>query len=453
MRSIHVGEVIHEAKFNRFHWIVLFWCAFTIVFDGYDLVVYGSVVPLLMKEWKLSPIEAGALGSYALFGMMLGAMIFGPLADRIGRKKVILVCVAIFSLFTGVVGFATGPMQFGIFRFIAGLGLGGVMPNAVAMMSEFSPKKIKSTMVSIMFSGYSLGGMLAAGLSIALLPSFGWKSVFFVGALPLLALPLMMKHLPETAEFLLSKNQKDKVGQLLHQVDPTYVYQSGDEYIVELPQKKSGSPLVKLFENGRSLSTVMFWIAFFMCLLMIYGLNTWLPKLMAEAGYPLGSSLTFLFVLNFGAIFGAVIGGWMADHWSPKKVLVLFYLLAGISLTLLGFKSNTFVLYVLVAIAGAATIGTQIIANAFVSVYYPTLMRSTAIGWALGVGRIGAIVGPTMGGILLSMKLPFQYNFLAFAIPGFIAAFTIMFIQEKYANYNQVTNKLPSNNEENGVHI
>jgi AAHS family benzoate transporter-like MFS transporter len=159
MRKIDVHEVIDNARFNRFHWMVLFWCALIIIFDGYDLVIYGVVLPTLMKEWGLSPLEAGALGSYALFGMMFGALFFGPLSDKIGRKKTITMCVMLFSGFTVLNGFATTPTTFGLCRFIAGLGIGGVMPNVVALMNEYAPKKIRSTLVAIMFSGYSVGGM------------------------------------------------------------------------------------------------------------------------------------------------------------------------------------------------------------------------------------------------------------------------------------------------------
>ena len=197
MNSINVASMIDGSKFNKFHGVVLFWCAFVIIFDGYDLVIYGSVLPILMNEWSLTPTQAGSLGSAALIGMMLGALIFGPLADKMGRKNVILFCIALFSLFTGLIGISRGPVEFGIYRFIAGLGLGGVMPNAIALMTEYSPKKLKSTLVSIMFSGYSVGGMLAAGLAIALIAPFGWRSLFYVGALPLLFIPLMYKTLPD----------------------------------------------------------------------------------------------------------------------------------------------------------------------------------------------------------------------------------------------------------------
>lgn len=433
MNSVNVGQVIDESKFNRFHGSVLFWCAFCIVFDAYDLVVFGSVVPILMDEWSLTANQVGALGSYALIGMMLGALIFGPLADKLGRKNIILFCVALFSLFTFLIGFANGVTEFGTYRFIAGLGLGGVMPNAIALMSEYSPKHLKSTLVSIMFSGYSVGGMLAAGLGIFLIPNFGWQSVFFIGGLPLLALPFMYKSLPESPEILMIKKQTKTVEGILAKVKPGFVLHERSQLEITKHGEK-GSPVIKLFTKGRALSTVLLWISFFMCLLMIYGINTWLPKFMESAGYGLESSLLFLFVLNFGAIFGAIGGGWLADKWNPKSVLVLFYLFAALSLFLLGFKANMIVLLILVAMAGAATIGTQIIANAYVSQYYPSDMRSSGIGWSLGIGRLGAVAGPLMGGMLLTMNLPIKMNFLAFAIPGIIAAISIMLVQEKYSS-------------------
>ena len=207
MRNVDVNKLIDNARFNAFHWNLLFWCALIIIFDGYDLVIYGVVLPRLMEQWALSPIQAGALGSYALFGMMFGALIFGPLSDRIGRKKAIAICVVLFSGLTFLNGFARTPTEFGICRFLAGLGIGGVMPNVVALMTEYSPKKMRSTLVAIMFSGYSVGGMMSAGLGMWLIPTFGWPSVFYVAVIPLLLLPVILRALPESPGFLLRQNR------------------------------------------------------------------------------------------------------------------------------------------------------------------------------------------------------------------------------------------------------
>ena len=430
MRSINISRIVDESKFNRFHGLVLALCAFIIICDGFDLVIYGSVVSVLMEDWQLTAVQAGALGSYALIGMMFGAFIFAPLADKIGRKKVIILSVFLFSLFTGLIGFAKSPTEFGIYRFISGIGLGGVLPITVALMTEYAPKHLKNRLVTIMMCGYSVGGILAAGLGIFIIPRYGWESVFFVGALPLLALPIIIKWLPESLGFLLARNKKKEIGRLLSKIDPTFTPEKNDQYEVVIP-KKTGMIGANLFQEGRALSTLLFWVSFFMCLLMVYGLNTWLPKLMAQAGYALGSSLMFLLVLNAGAILGSLIGGWAADRWNTKKVLIFYFILGAIALTLLGTHPNTVVLYTLVAIAGATTIGTQIILYSYVSQYYPITMRSTGLGWASGVGRIGGIVGPIMGGFLLGAQFPLQFNFMAFAIPGMIAAIAVAIIREK----------------------
>jgi AAHS family benzoate transporter-like MFS transporter len=200
---------------------------------------------------------------------------------------------------------------------------------------------------------------------------------------------------------------------------------NASEYVYPLGNASSSVPLVSLFKDGRVLSTLMFWTSFFMCLLMVYALGSWLPKLMNKAGYELGSSLMFLMVLNIGAIFGAVGGGWLADKFHPRKVLTVFFICAAVSISLLGVKSPFIVLNLLVAVAGATTIGSQILLYAYVAQYYPLKIRSTGIGWASGVGRVGAILGPMLGGTLLTLNLPLEFNFYAFAIPGAIACIAI----------------------------
>lgn len=441
MRTINIQQVIDDARFGSFHWKVLFWCFLIIIFDVYDLVIYGVVLPILMKEWNLTPMEAGTLGSYALFGMMFGALIFGPLADKIGRKKSIIICLVLFSVFTLVSTLAVEPFQFGLSRFIAGLGIGGLMPNAVALITEYAPKKMRSLLTTIMFSGYAVGGMLSAGLGMLLLPSFGWQSVFYVGAIPLVLLPIILKYLPDSLGFLVRSGKNEEASKIVSKIDPNAIA-ANEKVTFETPEKVPGASLVQLFKNKRGISTVMFWIAFFMCLLMVYGLNSWLPKLMNQAGYPLGSSLSFLLALNVGAMIGAIGGGWLGDKFHLRKVLIIFLSLAAISLSLLGFKSNTFVLYILIGMAGATTIGTQILLYAYVAQFYPMDIRSTGIGWASGVGRLGGMAGPILGGALLSMGLPFEANFMIFAIPGAIGALAICFVSLKYAYVNKVTSQV-----------
>ncbi|MDR9835461.1 MFS transporter [Herbaspirillum huttiense] len=424
MKTQEVSQIIDGARFTQFHWMVMCLCALLLVFDGYDLFIYGAVLPVLMKEWSLSPVQAGALGSYALFGMMFGAFVFGPLADRIGRKKGVAISFVLFSVSTFLSGFSTSPTEFGIYRFMAGLGCGGLMPNAVALMNEYAPKRLRSTLVAIMFSGYSLGGVLCAGLGIWMLPNFGWQSMFFAAAVPLVLLPVILWKLPESVGFLLRAGKQEQARAMLAQVAPQAAL-GADVQLVQSDAKGSGAPMLDLFKQERTLGTLMIWIAFFCCLLMVYALGSWLPKLMASAGYSLGSSLSFLLALNFGGVVGAIGGGWLGDRFTLPKVVVSFFAVGTVAIALLGFNSPTPVLYLLIIVAGATTIGTQILLYANTAQFYPLAIRSTGLGWASGVGRSGAIVGPLLGGALMAAALPLKMNFLVFAVPGLVAALAI----------------------------
>ncbi|WP_459660122.1 aromatic acid/H+ symport family MFS transporter [Acinetobacter calcoaceticus] len=428
--KVNINELIDKASFTSFHWKVLIWCLLIIIFDGYDLVIYGVALPLLMQQWSLTAVEAGLLASAALFGMMFGAMIFGTLSDKLGRKKTILICVTLFSGFTFIGAFAKGPTEFAILRFIAGLGIGGVMPNVVALMTEYAPKKIRSTLVAIMFSGYAIGGMTSALLGAWLVKDMGWQIMFLLAGIPLLLLPLIWKFLPESLAYLVKSNQIEQAKSVVSKIAPQTQVNANTELVLN-ESTTTEAPVRALFQQGRTFSTFMFWIAFFMCLLMVYALGSWLPKLMLQAGYSLGASMLFLFALNIGGMVGAIGGGALADRFHLKPVITIMFIVGSAALILLGINSPQFILYSLIAIAGAATIGSQILLYTFVAQFYPTALRSTGMGWASGIGRIGAIIGPVLTGALLTFELPHQMNFLAIAIPGVIAALAIFMVNLK----------------------
>ncbi|HCI3538513.1 TPA: aromatic acid/H+ symport family MFS transporter [Acinetobacter baumannii] len=428
--KVNINELIDKARFTSFHWKVLIWCLLIIIFDGYDLVIYGVALPLLMQQWSLTAVEAGLLASAALFGMMFGAMIFGTLSDKLGRKKTILICVTLFSGFTFIGAFAKGPTEFAILRFIAGLGIGGVMPNVVALMTEYAPKKIRSTLVAIMFSGYAIGGMTSALLGAWLVKDMGWQIMFLIAGIPLLLLPLIWKFLPESLAFLVKSNHSEQAKSIVSKIAPQTQVNANTQLVLN-ESTTTDAPVRALFKQGRTFSTFMFWIAFFMCLLMVYALGSWLPKLMLQAGYSLGASMLFLFALNIGGMVGAIGGGALADRFHLKPVITIMFIVGSAALILLGINSPQFILYSLIAIAGAATIGSQILLYTFVAQFYPTALRSTGMGWASGIGRIGAIIGPVLTGALLSFELPHQMNFLAIAIPGVIAALAIFMVNLK----------------------
>ncbi len=428
MNTVNVNDVIDKAEFKTFHFKVVLLCLVIILFDGYDLAINGVTLPLLMKDWGLSAVQAGMLASTALAGMMFGAMLFGTLADKIGRKKVILTCVVLFSGFTFAGGFASNPTEFGALRFLAGLGIGGVLPNLVALTSEYAPQRLRATLVTTMFSGYAVGGVMAALFGAWFTPNFGWQIMFFIAGVPLLLLPLIWKFLPESLTFLVKAQKDEHARNILQRLSANLVLNAQTKF--ELSEVKISEPafVSSLFKHGRAGSTLLFWLAFFMCLLTLYALGSWLPKLMMAAGYSMNNSLMFLLAMNIGAVIGTVGGGILADKFHLKPVIITLCLSGAVALSLLGFKSPQPVIYLLVAVAGASAIGSQILLYSYVAQYYPLTVRSTGIGWASAVGRTGAIIGPILIGMLLGMELPHQFNFMAVGLPVIVVALAVALI-------------------------
>ncbi|WP_168383884.1 aromatic acid/H+ symport family MFS transporter [Acinetobacter indicus] len=430
-QTINVNDVIDHAKFKPFHFNVVAWCLLIILFDGYDLAINGVVLPLLMDEWALSAVQAGMLASTALAGMMFGAMIFGSLADKIGRKKVIMICIVLFSGLTFAGGFASNPTEFGILRFLAGLGIGGVMPNLVALTSEYAPKNMRSTLVTTMFSGYAVGGVMAALLGAWLTPSFGWEIMFFIAGIPLLLLPIIWKFLPESLMFIVKENKQEQARPIMARLAPEVQISNETKFELHQVDVPEAANVVSLFKRGRALNTLLFWLAFFTCLLTMYALSSWLPKLMMAAGYSMDNSLMFMMVMNVGAVVGIVGGGILADRFHLKPVLMFLGIMGAIVMSLMGFQSNQFLLYILVFLAGAASIGSQMLLYSYVAQYYPLAVRSTGIGWSSAIGRMGAIVGPILIGGLLGMNLPAHFNFIAVGLPVLITAIAVALIMSE----------------------
>jgi len=410
--------------------LVVFMCWFAMFADGYDLAIYGAILPALLQdpEWSLSPAMAGSIGSYALMGMLIGAVFTGTLTDIFGRKKVMAFCITFFSITMAVAAMAPSPTVFAIVRFLGGLALGGVIPTASALTIEYSPIKRRSLMYGIMYTGYSLGGVFSASTSMFLLEEYGWRIMFWIGALPILAVPFILKFLPESLEFLVTKNRHKEAGIIAKRynisLDSIMINQKNKEQV----EKSKTSMVASLFSKQNVRATVLFWITFFMGLFTIYGLTTWLPQMMRSAGYPLGSSLGFLLVLNLSAAVGGIVAGTAADRWGSKRVISISYLLAGLSIALLSVKSSMFIVYSLVGVAGFGTIGTTLILNAYISKYFSAENRATALGWALGFGRIGAILGPILAGLFITWNFDSSTTFYVFASAAIVAAVSVLFI-------------------------
>ncbi|GGM81381.1 MFS transporter [Lentzea pudingi] len=359
-------------------------CWTAVLLDGFDLVVLGTVIPVLLQEKLLTTGSASVVSTAGLVGMMLGALVIGTITDVVGRRKVMIVAVAGFSVFTLACAFAPDAVTFGVLRFLAGLGLGGCLPTAIALVNEARPQQ-GGRATTLIMTGYHVGAVITALLGILLIPQLGWRSLFVVGALPALVLiPLMVKHLPETA--VRRAPALEAVG--------------------------------SLFRPGLRRATVAFWVASFMGLLLVYGLNTWLPQIMRSAGYELGAALALLLTLNIGAVVGLLVAGAVADRVGIRPAAIGWFGGAVVFLALLSIRLPGVGVYVAVFLAGCFVFSAQVLVYAYAGRVYEE-NRATGIGWAAGVGRLGAISGPLLGGALLTAGMAHPWGFYAFA---FVAA-------------------------------
>lgn len=410
--------------------LVIFLCFVTIVFDGYDLVVYGTIVPALLayEAWGLTPVETGAYGSYALAGMFIGAILVGYLTDIVGRRKILLYSIVAFSVLMLATAMAPSPLWFGVFRFLAGLGLGGVIPTAIAITVEFSSVQRRNFNNALMFSGYAVGGILAALLAMLLLDLIGFRGMLAIGGLPLITvLPLIFFFMPESPAFLRSRGRVEEANLISN----TYGLSipEPDEDAPDASATKSKSPIATMLSGRLLVATLLFCLAGIAGQTLVYGLNTWMPQLLIMADYSMNSSLSFLLTTNIGAVVGVLVSSNLADRFGPRPMVAFSFLASGTALALMGTGAfPMWAMYLLVAIVGFGSIGAQILVNGFVATYFSDTVRATALGLTLGVGRLGAVIAIAGGGVLIAAELPTMVNFSiwsAAAAVGLVAALLV----------------------------
>ncbi|UZG55463.1 MFS transporter [Rhodococcus opacus] len=413
-------------------------CFVIIVYDGYDLVVYGATVPSLLayEPWQLTAGQIGAIGSYALVGMLLGALLSGWLASRVGARAIVLGSLISFSVIMGLTALAPNPEVFGLLRFLGGLGLGGVVPTVIALTVEYSPPSRRQFNNALMYSGYSVGGMLSALAALALLPENSFRIMYALGLLPLVTIvPLAWRYLPESAAFLAGKGRIIEARAL------------ADKFGIDLPTPSattSNGSMASLMTGPRRIPLLLLVVASFCGLLLVYGVNTWLPNIMRQSGYSLGSSLSFLLVLNLGAIVGALAASRAADRFGSKPVTVTSFLLAVVAILALGTGLPVSAAMAVVAVAGLGTVGTQILVNGYVATYFGESERTAALGLSLGLGRVGAIVGPILGGWIASSALGVEWNFYAFAAFAALGCLAVALVSRSAASTPHPSSTVPA---------
>jgi MFS transporter, AAHS family, 4-hydroxybenzoate transporter len=445
--EVDVVEFIDAQPVGGFQLKLLLTCAAVLFLDGFDTLAIGYVAPSLAKEWGLTKAALGPVFSAGLFGLMIGALLFGPLADRIGRKKIIIFSTLAFGVGTLITAFVQDVNSLLAIRFLTGLGLGGAMPNAIAMTSEFNPRRRRATMVMIMFCGFSVGAALGGFLAAALIPQFGWRSVFVVGgAVPLLLVPILALRLPESVRFLVLTGRADaRVAELLGLIGPKAVFAPATRFVVHEPELP-GLPVLHLFSNGRTLVTLLLWVVFFMSLLDLYFLSSWLPTVQTDLGASTSAAALIGSMLQIGGVVGTFALGSIIDRFS-FRALALVYFIGVFAVGAIGQLGHSVVLVTMaIFVAGFCIVGGQIAANALAAGYYPTAVRATGVGWALGIGRAGSIVGPLVGGVLLTMKWSPAEVFMAAAgaaLCAALAAFALGRLADMGGSGGRVTEPAP----------
>jgi AAHS family benzoate transporter-like MFS transporter len=404
-------------------WFVPAFCCLIIVFDGYDVSVFGTTIPVLLKyePWHLDAAGAGLIASLALVGLLLGSLLCGFATDLLGRKRMLIICSSWFSVCMLVCAAAPTRELFALFRFLGGLGLGGVIPVCIALTVEFAPPARRYLFTAIGNAGFAAGAVISALLGIVITPEFGFRPMYAIAAALLLLMPVAMIVLPESVDFLVAKGRLAEARAVASRCG--------------LPMPDAGSVpererrrVRELFRPPLLRNLVLFGLAGFAVQVFIYGLNTWLPQIMRSAGYGLTSALTFLAALSAGAIAGSVVMSTCADRFGPRRVLFSGFGIGVIALAVLSFGPPTAVGYAAVVLAGVGGSGTAVIVHVFTGMCFPPAVRASAVGTYLAISRVGSVVGPLVLGWIAAAALPVRWNFYALMVPTVVGVLVVLLL-------------------------
>lgn len=428
-RTLDVQTFIDEQRFSPYQWTILVLCFLVVAADGFDTAAVGFIAPSLIGDWGVSRAALGPVMSAALVGLGIGALAAGPVADRLGRKTVLVLSVFFFGAWSLASAFAGSIESLTALRFLTGLGLGAAMPNAVTLMSEYAPSRIRSVVVNTMFCGFSVGLSIGGLCAAWMIPHFGWPSVLVAGGVgPLVLSVLLVLLLPESAQFMVvRKRARERIARVLRRIaaDPrlaTCAFTAADPR--DSVADKSALSLV--VSRPYRFGTAMLWLAYFMGLMIFYLLTNWLPTLFKDAGFSAERAALTTSLFPLGGILGNLCLGWIMDRFNARRVNACAYVLAAALVLTIGRGIGDQVwLSVLIFLTGTAVTSAVTSMSALAAAFYPTRSRATGVAWMLGIGRMGAVAGAMTGGLMMSMGLQFGAVFTFLAVPALVAAFAL----------------------------
>jgi len=438
IRDVDIVELIDRSALSSLQKRVLALCLGLAILDGVDAQLIGFVIPAMSEDWRIEPASFGLALALSTGAMVVGSLVFGSLADRYGRRRIIIVCTVVFSVFTLATAFVTSMGALIVLRVIAGLGLGGVTPNLVAMVSEYSPARTRATMVTVTVAGMSLGGFVGGFCAAFLIPRFGWQSLFLLGGLlPLVLVAVSIRWLPESVKFLVARGQTEKAADIMGQIAPDEKVPATARFAQE-PATASKSSVGALFQGGRGVDTVLLWGVFVINFLVIYFLLSWMPTLFGEGGQSASTALLAASLFNLGGMTGALTFGRITDRIGNGFVVVMAgYTLGAVCTGLVAMLLGSgWLLLVTVFFVGFGMSGSSAGIIAIAATVYPVSVRATGVGWAMGIGRIGSIAGPAVGALLIAAGLGARSIFLLTIVPTLLAVVTlgIMAIRQRRAS-------------------
>lgn len=427
--TLDVQRFINAQPLSAYQWRVVLLCFLIVFLDGLDTAAMGFIAPALTQEWGIDRASLGPVMSAALIGMVFGALGSGPLADRFGRKLVLVGAVFLFGLFSLFSAFSANVEQLLVLRFLTGLGLGAAMPNATTLLSEYTPERLKSLLVTSMFCGFNLGMAGGGFVSAKLIPAFGWHSLLLIGGLlPLLLTLVLLLWLPESARYLVVRNKGDeRVRRVLAPIAPSEVAVASGFSVPEQQTVQSRNVFRVIFSGTYSAGTLLLWLTYFMGLVIVYLLTSWLPTLLRDSGASLEQAASIGALFQLGGVLSAVGVGWAMDRFDPHRVIGVFYLLAGVFAWLVGQSLGQMTLLAtLVLVAGMCINGAQSAMPSLAARFYPTQGRATGVSWMLGIGRFGAILGAWIGATLLGLGWNFEQVLTALVLPAALATAAVL---------------------------